>query len=178
MNKKIAVVLAVMMVLLSLTSCGKNKQETEQTGTTHETTEANQPEIKETEQKETVSTQQETESEEMAAKPENRETAVENPFDSKTEVSEENTQEETAENTTPDETAGGNTSDSGNVVRPLTEYEKYQNMSGAEQKAFMESFGSMEAFFAWLNNAREEYEASIKSIEAGNGTLNLEEIMK
>ena len=49
-----------------------------------------------------------------------------------------------------------------------TEYEKYMSMSGAEQKAYMESFGSIEAFFNWLQDAKAEYEAAHPDIEIGS----------
>ena len=49
----------------------------------------------------------------------------------------------------------------------LTEYEKYMEMSGADQKVYMESFDSIEAFFNWLQNAKAEHEAANPSIEIG-----------
>ena len=49
----------------------------------------------------------------------------------------------------------------------LTEYEKYMAMSGADQKVYMESFDSIEAFFNWLQNAKAEHEAANPSIEIG-----------
>ncbi len=62
-----------------------------------------------------------------------------------------------------------------NIASPngSTEYEKYLAMSGAEQQAFFESFGDPAEFFAWLNNARAEYEALYPGIEIGEGEINL-----
>lgn len=50
----------------------------------------------------------------------------------------------------------------------VTAYEAYSSMSGQQQMEFMNSFGSMEQFFAWYNNARAEYEALHPSIEIGS----------
>lgn len=55
----------------------------------------------------------------------------------------------------------------------LTEYEKYNAMSGEEQMAFMQSFDTIEAFFAWLNNAKAEYEAANPAIEIGDGEIDI-----
>ena len=52
----------------------------------------------------------------------------------------------------------------------LTEYELYNAMSGEEQQAFMESFGSVEAFMSWYNSAREEYESG--RIEIDGSEIN------
>ena len=62
-----------------------------------------------------------------------------------------------------------------NIASPngSTEYEKYLAMSGDEQQAFFESFGDPAAFFAWLNNARAEYEALYPGIEIGEGEIDL-----
>ena len=51
------------------------------------------------------------------------------------------------------------------AMQDTTEYERYTAMSGEEQQAFVDSFGSMEAFFEWYNTAKEEYEASKKDVE-------------
>ena len=49
-----------------------------------------------------------------------------------------------------------------------TEYEKYMAMSGVEQKARMESFGSIESFFDWLTTAKVEYETAHPDIVVGS----------
>lgn len=62
-----------------------------------------------------------------------------------------------------------------NIASPngSTEYERYLAMSGDEQQAFFESFGDPAAFFAWLNNARAEYEALYPGIDVGDGVIDL-----
>ena len=55
----------------------------------------------------------------------------------------------------------------------VSDYEKYQAMSGAAQKEFMDSFGSVEAFFAWLDAAKAEHEALHPEIDVGDGNINL-----
>ena len=54
-----------------------------------------------------------------------------------------------------------------------TNYEGYHAMSGAEQKAFMESFGSVEDFFTWYNAAKEAYEEQHPDIEIGDGAIDI-----
>ena len=55
-----------------------------------------------------------------------------------------------------------------------TEYEKYYAMSSEEQKAFFNSFDSPEAFFEWLNAAREEYEKSYETIVVGEDPIDVQ----
>lgn len=57
-------------------------------------------------------------------------------------------------------------------VQPLTEYEKYNAMSGEEQMAYMQSFDTIEAFFVWYNNAKAEYEALHPDIVIGNDVID------
>ena len=59
----------------------------------------------------------------------------------------------------------------------LTEFEKYNAMSGEEQMAFMQSFETIEAFFTWLNNAKAEYEAANPGIEISGGEIDVGEII-
>lgn len=68
--------------------------------------------------------------------------------------------------------------DESQIVSPeenmeLSEYEVFQNMSGVDQKAYMESFESIEVFFEWLNKAREEYESGKSSILVGDEVIQL-----
>lgn len=66
------------------------------------------------------------------------------------------------------------TSQTINPATGSTAYEAYSSMSGQQQMDFMNSFGSMEEFFAWYNNARAEYETLHPSIEIGSdGTIDL-----
>lgn len=56
-------------------------------------------------------------------------------------------------------------------------YEEYIAMSGAEQQKYLESFDSIEAFFAWYNAAKEKYDKENPSIEIGDGSINMEDII-
>ena len=57
-----------------------------------------------------------------------------------------------------------------------TTYEDYQNMSAEEQKAFMNSFKSMDDFFTWFNAARKKAEEGYIEI-GGDGTVDLGDIL-
>ena len=47
-------------------------------------------------------------------------------------------------------------------------------MTGAEQRAFQESFEDLDAFFAWFNAAKEAHEKENPSIEiGGSGEVDL-----
>lgn len=64
--------------------------------------------------------------------------------------------------------------DVGIPVEEKSEYEKLLAMSGEEQKAFMESFETMDDFFNWLDAAKAEYEAKTAPIEIGSdGVVNI-----
>ena len=52
-------------------------------------------------------------------------------------------------------------------------YDAYMEMSGEDQKAFIDSFDSMEEFFNWLNSAREEDAEKNDVIIVGDGTVDL-----
>lgn len=58
----------------------------------------------------------------------------------------------------------------------LTEYEKYQQLSPTEQKAYMDSFGSIDAFFDWYNTVKEAHEAQKPPISVGDGSIDMSEI--
>ena len=59
--------------------------------------------------------------------------------------------------------------------KEITSYEKYQNMTAEEQKAFYNSFDNDDAFFEWYNNAKEEYNNSRnETIIDGNTNIELE----
>lgn len=57
-----------------------------------------------------------------------------------------------------------------------TAYEQYNNMSGSDQLAFIESFDSTEAFVAWYNAAKAEYNASNPPIEITGDVIDLGEL--
>ena len=56
-------------------------------------------------------------------------------------------------------------------------YEEYIAMSGADQKKYLESFESVEKFFKWFNAAKEQYDKENPSIEIGNGSIDMNEII-
>lgn len=63
-----------------------------------------------------------------------------------------------------------------NSAPQLTEYELFQALSPADQRTHMESFSSMDAFFAWYNAAKDYYEQQNPSISVGDGNIDLGEI--
>ena len=61
-----------------------------------------------------------------------------------------------------------------NPLTGNTEYEKYMNMSEAEQQAYFNSYADPADFFAWYNKAKEKYEQSRDVIEVGpDATIDL-----
>lgn len=56
-------------------------------------------------------------------------------------------------------------------------YEEFMAMDGTEQEKYMNSFGDIDAFFNWYNDAKEIYEKENPSIEIGNGPIDMEEII-
>lgn len=74
--------------------------------------------------------------------------------------------DETTSPTEPEETQPGNNSDA------MT-YEKYNSMSAGEQMAFFNSFESPEAFTAWYQNAKAEYESQKNSVDVNGGIADL-----
>ena len=58
-----------------------------------------------------------------------------------------------------------------------TEYQRFQNMSAADQQSFMDTFDSIEAFFEWYNNAKAEHEAANPPIDVGDGNIDIGDIM-
>lgn len=56
-------------------------------------------------------------------------------------------------------------------------YEAYQAMGSAEQMAYMNSFPSIDAFFAWYNSAKAQYEAENPPIDVGDGNVDMEDFM-
>ena len=52
------------------------------------------------------------------------------------------------------------------TVNAMT-YEQYNALSATEQEAFYNSFDTVEDFFAWYNQAKQEYENNQNYIDAG-----------
>ena len=86
------------------------------------------------------------------------------------------TEAETPEETKPQETEP-ETDTSQPADKQPTAYEKFHNMSAAEQQAFMETFDSLDSFFVWYNNVKAEYEAANPPIDVGDGRIDMGELM-
>lgn len=59
----------------------------------------------------------------------------------------------------------------------LTEYERFMNMSPAEQQEFIESFPSLDDFFAWFEAAKKAHEEANPPIDVGDGSIDMGDIM-
>ena len=49
-------------------------------------------------------------------------------------------------------------------------YEQYNALSAEEQEEYFNSFDTIDDFFAWYNQAKQEYEDSQEYIEIGDGS--------
>ena len=109
-------------------------------------------------------------------------------FDDETEPAETEAPTETTESTEPAETTEDTETTEpveSEATTPSTEpaqpqqmdYMTFQNLSGAEQQAYMESFASLEQFFAWYNQAKEEYEAANPPIDVGDGNIDIGDLL-
>ena len=58
-----------------------------------------------------------------------------------------------------------------------SDYELFMDMEPAQQREYMESFESMEAFFDWYNAAKEAYELAHPPIDVGDGVIDLEDLL-
>lgn len=58
-----------------------------------------------------------------------------------------------------------------------TEYEKYIELSGAEQQKIFESYTNPQDFFDWYNAAKKEYDDKNQAIIVDGGVIDLEEIV-
>ena len=74
---------------------------------------------------------------------------------------------------TEESTGAGDSSDT-NIESTLS-YEEYQAMSGPERQSHLETFSDLDAFLAWLNHAKAEYEAhqATRPTIDGNGTIDI-----
>ena len=109
-------------------------------------------------------------------------------FDDETEPTVTETQPETTENTEPAETVKPTEPAQPDTTTPTTEptqpsvnvqmdYERFQNLSASEQMAVMESFGSLDLFFAWYNQIKAEYEAANPPIDVGDGNIDIGDLV-
>ena len=58
-------------------------------------------------------------------------------------------------------------------TQPYTDYERYMDMSGEEQKVFFDSFEDKQDFFNWFNAAKDEYEKAHPPVII-DGSTNIE----
>lgn len=165
MNTKLISIVLLIAMLLSLCAC-KNKQvEADSATEAVESTEA--ATVEATVATEPTETLADIDRDDVVRETEpevNKATIITEEDESTEETTEEEDPSETEE-TAPLETVP--VEDIGTVVEEKTEYEKLMEMSGEEQQAFMESFESLDAFFAWLEAAKAEYEAKNPGIEIG-----------
>ena len=94
----------------------------------------------------------------------------------------ETTEETTAETTEPEDETDPTEKETDPTTptesERITEYEWYLNLSPQKQQEYFESFDNPDAFFAWFNNAKAEYEASREYIDInGNPNIDLGEIV-
>lgn len=168
MNKKwIALAVIVLLLALGLVSClvmnAGTPESPEETATSVQTEDA----VKETEEVTFPEGEgiEDTDEEEL---PEETTKATEN---TKATESTEATTQPTEESTTkPTETVPQDDP-------AVTAYEAYLAMSPEEQQAFFESFSSPEAFIAWFNTAKAEYDAKNKTVDGKNGEINIGDYM-
>ena len=57
------------------------------------------------------------------------------------------------------------------------DYEEFTAMSPTQQRVYMESFESLDAFFEWYNAAKEVYEQAHPPIDVGDGVIDMEDII-
>lgn len=74
-------------------------------------------------------------------------------------------EEETVDPSEPDESQSGVT------------YEEYMAMTGDQQQTYYTSFASADAFFAWFNEAKKEYDEQKQEVELGDKPVDLEQIL-
>ena len=57
------------------------------------------------------------------------------------------------------------------------DYETFTAMTPTQQRVYMESFESLDAFFEWYNAAKEAYEQAHPPIDVGDGVIDMEDII-
>lgn len=179
MNKK-KLALLLVFIMVALMGCGKKDEEvlaespaseTEATvsETATETTPGLEDSIFDTEPEGTD--QEVTEPEETdGEQPDNQDDSVTPPEDDPA-----TTPPATDPTKQPGSTDDETTDDS--AAGQLSDYEKFQDMSPAEQQEYMESFEDIDAFFEWYNKAKEEHEAANPPIDAGDGNVDMGDII-
>lgn len=176
MNRKwIAVLAAAVILLIGVFAVILNTEEAaEPSEPTEQTTQAAQ---------ETQGTQETIEVVPGAALNDFEEADFEEKTPETTEETKESTTQPTTQNdsTEPSETTvpttGKDSEDESKPATDSTDYETYNAMSGEQQKAFMETFESVEAFFDWYNAAKEEYDAQHPDVEIGDDAIDFGEII-
>lgn len=167
MNTKLVSIILVIVMLLSLCAC-KNKQEEAKNTTEEVKTEVTAP-AETTVATEPTETLADIDRDDVVRETEpavNKGTIITGEDKNQEETADEEDAAQDEDNaTTPVETVPAE--EVGISIEEKTEYEKLLEMSGEEQQAFMESFESLEAFFAWLEEAKAEYEAKNPGIEIG-----------
>lgn len=59
----------------------------------------------------------------------------------------------------------------------IEDYEKFLKMSPDEQQVFVAAFTDIEAFFDWYNAVKDAYDKANPSIDVGDGTVNIGDII-
>ena len=172
MNRKVFVIILALVMTLSFAACGTEKAEDQSDEVVEETAvpstvsaETNDGNLDEEMSADSVESEPEAFADgEVAAyhtpTPATSAAPVATPVPTKAPAAEEK----------PEEDADSETEGDYEPSVGLTEYERYNAMSGEEQQAYMESFGSVEAFVSWYNSAREEYESG--RIEIDGSEIN------
>lgn len=164
MNKKrliiVAMVAVMLLAVMSLMGCKNNANNEVVT----EAPTVSAP-AEETAPQDVPAQTQGTEAE-PEAEPETQQTeAVDNEENDATQATEETKQpEETVQPTEPNNDV---------PVAVVSDYQRYHNMSGEEQQAFIDGFESIEAFFEWYNAAKAEHERLNPGTEIGSGNIDL-----
>ena len=168
MNVKLISLFMSVLLLLSMTACNPDVVHTDATEETliPGVVEIEEPVVNPFETEATDATEHEDNPTDPT---EASNSKTENPMDTTT-PSEEVT--EPTKETTPSEETVPPTEEENQGSTGTTAYEDYLNMTGEQQLAFMQSFDSMEAFFAWLNAAKAEYEAQNPGTDVGDGNID------
>lgn len=157
MNSKRFLAIALVLILL-MTGCGRQNEALDNTTEVTGTTEGSVPTV------ESVPALEDSE------------------FDDETEPTETETQTEATEDTEPTEpvepeTTAPATKPTQPPAKEQMGYEEFQNMSAAEQQAFMGTFENLDLFFAWYNQAKAEYEAANPPIDVGDGSVDIGDLI-